>query len=168
MVRVAFADISDYDNTHKSQWFLLNKQKTEISYYMRMLFHALFDGDAQVRDDFLALTTKDTGHWQLLRGMRVQINIQPTAGHAVDFVGSGYVALNALTNEKLSSICNTVEQARAAAQARGFGRSFNNVKEIFSVGTDDNVEALRNAVEGLKGAASPEGHSPVTNIRPGT
>lgn len=140
------------DIHHKQSIWLLSYDKESISVEFDHIIAALFD-DAV--DEYIDLLS---GEHQLealhmLRGLRLDVEIQPGPGYIIDRTPDGYIAVDAKTDEPITPPQLEVRQTRTLAEARGYKRSYTKVTNATSTHAEKNCESLRNAATAIVDAA---------------
>lgn len=143
----------DGDQTHKQSIFTTDKTKSSMSFYFRLLIEGLFETKENCEVYIDSLLTNTETAIQVLRGMKLSIDIAPGKGYVIDNNGGQYVAREATTGEILTKGYDTVLQTRQAAEAAGHSRSYNRITNVESTFSDENFAALQSAQEAISQAA---------------
>lgn len=143
--------LEDGDTHHKQTVFLCNYDKTDYSREFRAVFTAMFEGEAELYEELLVEHQEEALH--MLRGLKLDIEIQPGPGYTVDRESSGYCAYDVESGEALIPIQASVTEAKRAADARNYKRSYNRITNATPTHAEANSQSLRNAAEAISRAA---------------
>jgi hypothetical protein len=150
-----FSVVFDSDgHTHTQSIFLYNKDKTELSWLFRKFLRGVFDLDDNCREFLEAMLGDNAEALHMLRGMKLEVDIQPGPGYIIDSDDGAYIAKDAQTGKPVSPQRTTVQGARQTAEAGGYKRSYNRMENVQSIYSEENFKALQNAREAVTQATA--------------
>jgi hypothetical protein len=160
---ITFED--DKKSQHRESIFVLNRNKNELSYILRMMISSLFPEqdsmdvfDTMLRDEHMVEHA-----FQCLRGMKLGIKIGYTKGYIIVEEDGYYYAEDSQDPGYRIERGNTYEQAESRAQREGYKKAFRNLIKCDIAKEDSdverNLEALDAAYEAISKAKEAEGHS---------
>jgi hypothetical protein len=139
------------DVQHKQTVFLCNYNKEDYSKEFKSVFTALFESESSLYEQLLIDYQHEALH--MLRGLKLDIEIQPGPGYTIERQADGYIAFDVISSKPLISPQQTVTTARKLVEARGHKRSYNRIANASPTHTEKNSESLRNAAEAITRAA---------------
>lgn len=112
-------------NTHKQLYFVLTKDKSQLSRDFKSFLEGLF-GDPEfidiVTEQFMLKNPEDVAH--ILRGMKVEVDMVYRSGYDIIRADLGYMLLDTKTSSYITDRgFNSVKEARAYAQGKGLKRA---------------------------------------------
>jgi hypothetical protein len=134
---------------HKQSIFTLNRDNTELGHNFRILVRGLFDTDDKCTDYVDVLLEDQEQAIQMLRGMKIDVDIQPESGYIVDKAQGSYVAKEATTGKVLTQPLDRIKDARTSAEAQGYKRSYNRIKNAEATFPEENYQTLQNARQAI-------------------
>jgi hypothetical protein len=143
--------LEDGDIHHKQTVFLCNYTKDDYSHEFRSVFNALFGDTTGLYEELLVEHQEEALH--MLRGLKLDIEIQPGPGYIIDKEPGGYCAYDVVSSEALVPLYTSATEARRAVEARGHKRSYNRITNATPTYAETNSQSLRNAAEAISRAA---------------
>lgn len=143
---------------HKEFFWILTRDKTKLSHSFKTLVEGVF-GDHSV--DYIQHLEGpyQADIFQVLRGMKLSIDIQPGPGYTVHLSGGEYVAMDVTLGIPLTKPMSDVYKVRREAERMGLKRSYNKLRNTEATFADDNFEAFQNACEAILLASGSDGTS---------
>lgn len=135
--------------THNHSVFVLDMAKTDLGWQFRMLVKGLFNDDIQCKEFIDIMLADNNEALQALRGMKLDVEIQPGPGYVIDSGQGGYIAKNAQTGEVVTEALPSIQATRKSAESTGLKRSYTRVSNVESTFSEENFKALQNAREAI-------------------
>lgn len=149
---------SDSGN-HRESVFLMNRASSDLSFVFRKLLEGFFGDSGEALKIYIGLLKSyQTDALQVLRGMKIDVEIKPGPGYTLQESGGAYEVRDAETGQLVvPGSFVSLGEARARAEGAGYKRSFNRVSNVQATNADYNIEALRNAEKAI--VSTPESES---------
>ena len=136
--------------THRQRVWVLSKDKTQLGFKLKQLLDGIF-GDHRVWLEALDINQAQAFH--LLRGMECEITLQAGPGYQIQQSPLGW---QAVVGDITVATAQTIDLVRRQAEAKGHKRSWLQLQGVTCGHNNDNNQALNNAIEALRSAASTE------------
>jgi len=143
-----------YGAVKEDQMFVLNKEKTDISFMLAKLLAALFS-DVETYGLFLEAVDEDPKNFSMLNGLKLKLSLGRSDGYYVKKLDeNSYAAFDASSGDPVEGLVGAdAKVLHEEAKAKGFRRSWTNIDNFKQKDVAFNIDRIKSSVKGKDNVA---------------